>query len=61
MAYCEEAIAIIEREQIPLVGPSVDRRTFGLLIQQYNDQSVRSLVCFVCGGPHCHQQQAQRD
>ena len=45
----EEAIAIKEREQFPLVGPSVDRRTIELLLTSYNDHSVRSLVCFVCG------------
>ena len=45
----EEAIAIREREQFPVVGPSVDRRTIELLLRSYNDDKVRSLVCFVCG------------
>ena len=49
MDLYEEAIAIKERSQFPLVGPSVDRRTIELLLQSYNDDSVRSLVCFVCG------------
>ena len=36
----EEAIAIKEREQFPLVGPSVDRRTIELLLRSYNDDRV---------------------
>jgi len=49
MDLYEEAIAIRERDQIPLVGPSVDRRSIGLLTKDYNNKSVRSLICFVCG------------
>jgi len=45
----EEGIAMREREQIPAVGPSVDRRTIELVLQNYNDDAVRSLVCFACG------------
>jgi len=45
----EEGIAMREREGIPSVGPSVDRRTIELVLQNYNDDSVRSLVCFACG------------
>ena len=29
----EEAIAIIEREQVPMVGPSIDRRSIALLLK----------------------------
>eukprot|EP00973_Karenia_brevis_P026437 3647247-Karenia_brevis.AAC.1 len=32
-----EAIACLEREQFPLVGPSIDRRTVELVTQVYND------------------------
>jgi len=45
----EEAIAITERKQIPMVGPSIDRRSIGLVTKHYNDDAVCSLVCFVCG------------
>ena len=48
----EEAIAILEREQFPLIGPSVDRRALETLTRDYKDDSVRSLICFVCGQIH---------
>ena len=38
--------------QVPLVGPSVDRRTLNLLTKDYNDADVRALVCFACGQKH---------
>ena len=31
---------------IPIVGPSIDRRTFGHLREVYNSQSIRALICF---------------
>ena len=48
MDYYQEAIAYTERRNIPMVGPSVDRRTLALLVKDYNDHSIRNLVCFVC-------------
>ena len=48
----QEAIACLEREQVPTVGPSVDRRALGLLTKQYNNENIRSLVCLVCGQTH---------
>ena len=45
--YCQ-AIAEIEREQMPLIGPSVDRRTFQHVTELYNDAKVKCLVCLVC-------------
>jgi len=49
MDLYEEAIGIAERDQIPTVGPSIDRRSIALATQRYNDDAVCSLVCFVCG------------
>ena len=49
MDLYEEAIASIEREQFPLVGPSVDRRSIELLTETYNDSEVYQLICFCCG------------
>ena len=34
------------------VGYSVDRRAIGLLVQNYNDATIRSLACFCCGQTH---------
>ena len=33
---------------IPIVGPSIDRRTFAHLREVYNSHSIRALICFVC-------------
>ena len=58
MAYYCGAIAQKEQEGMPIIGPSVDRRTFKLLHQVYNSATVGSLVCFVCAQIHtrleCH-------
>lgn len=40
MAYYTGAIAQKERESMPIIGPSVDRRTFKLLRQVYNNSAV---------------------
>ena len=52
--YYQEAIAWLERSRIPAVGASVDRRTLSLLAQDYNDEKIRNLICFVCGQSHPH-------
>ena len=49
MDLYEEAIACIERDQFPLVGPSVDRRCIEMLTREYNDDQIHQLICFVCG------------
>ena len=49
MSVEEVEIATLEREQIPVVGPSNDRRVFVRLTQHYNEVSTCSIVCFVCG------------
>jgi hypothetical protein len=52
MDHYQQAISTLEREGIPLIGPSVDRRALNLLTQTYNDENVRALACFVCGQKH---------
>jgi len=39
---------------VPIVGPSVDRRTFGHLREVYNDASIYSSICFVCAQRRTH-------
>ena len=39
---------------IPIVGPSVDRRTFGHLREVYNDEELYALACFVCAQRRTH-------
>ena len=48
MGYYCEAISEIECGSVPLLGPSVDRRSFQHVAEVYNDESVQCLVCFVC-------------
>lgn len=45
--YCE-AIACRERKLFPAVGLTVDRRCMDYTLQVYNDECVRSLICFAC-------------
>ena len=56
---CKEALAVQERRRVPVVGVAVDRRAFETTFEVYNDDSIRSLICFVCarvclhtGGAH---------
>ena len=46
--FYSAAISSIERRNVPKVGYSIDRRSFGQVMQCYNDEKVRSLICFVC-------------
>ena len=39
---------------VPIVGPSVDRRTFGHLREVYNNNDICSLICFVCAQRRTH-------
>ena len=43
------AIASIERRQIPAVGLTKDRQMLRKLTRRYNDETICSLVCMVCG------------
>ena len=44
----KEALSVQERQQIPSVGYSVERRTFKYATHVYNDNRIRSLICFAC-------------
>ena len=39
---------------VPLVGSSIDRRTFGHLREVYNDKVIFTLTCFVCAQRRTH-------
>ena len=54
--YLYGAMSFLERSQVPATGLCVDRRTLRALCQRYNDQTIRCLVCFVCGQQRttCH-------
>jgi len=39
---------------VPVVGPSVDRRTFEHLQEVYNDEVICSMICFVCAQRRTH-------
>ena len=54
MAYYNAAIAERERENMPLIGPSIDRRVFKLLHRACNSETVQSLICFVCAQVKTH-------
>ena len=45
----KEALAVQERQRVPVVGAAVDRRAFQTTLEEvYNDDCIRSLICFVC-------------
>ena len=54
-----EGLAVQERRRVPVVGAAVDRRAFETTLEVYSDETIRSLICFVCarvclhtGGAH---------
>ena len=55
----KEGLAVQERRRVPVVGAAVDRRAFETTLEVYKNDSIRSLICFVCarvclhtGGAH---------
>ena len=52
--YCAAVRHHQEEKAMPAVGLSIDRRTFKLLAEVYNDSEVYSLVCFVCAQVKTH-------
>jgi hypothetical protein len=48
----KQALAVLERRGVPAVGPSVDRRTFEHVVQVYNDEAIKGLICFACAQIH---------
>ena len=51
MAYYCGAIAQKEQQRMPIIGPSIDRRTFKLLRQVYHSAAI--------GGRACNSQRSQ--
>ena len=43
-----EALAIQERQAVLAVGAAVDRRTFDITLELYNDDKIQALICFCC-------------
>ena len=48
MAYYTAAVSEREREHMPVIGPSVDRRALRLVNAVCNSTTVCSLGCFCC-------------
>ncbi len=48
MGLYKAALSAQERCSIPVAGASVDRRAFEYTGHVYNDECIRSLVCFAC-------------
>ena len=54
LAFYMYAVQEREREQIPLLGPSVDRRTLALVGKVANSDTISSLMCFACAQIRTH-------
>ena len=50
--FVYSAMSIIERRQIPSIGMATTRRALRQLTKVYNDDTIKALVCFVCGEIH---------
>lgn len=48
MCRYSEAIAGMEREKVPAVGYSIDRRAFGGIAERLADEKLVSRICLVC-------------
>ena len=48
ISYYVAAVSEREREHMPLIGPSVDRRTLALLSRLANSTTIQSMMCFCC-------------
>ena len=51
---CKHGHGLSACQGVPVVGPSIDRRTFGHLREVYDDTAIFSLICFVCVQRHIH-------
>ena len=54
LAYYMAAVREKEREHMPLIGPSVDRRSLAYVNQICLSKNVEALMCFTCGQIHTH-------
>ena len=61
MDYYEEACKERERQHVPSVGLSVDRRTLRHLQEVLQPKSVQCLMCFVCSEKHLCIRDMDRD
>jgi hypothetical protein len=49
LAYYTAAIAVVERKKVPLLGEAVDRRAIAQVLARFNNGSIHSRMCFICG------------
>jgi hypothetical protein len=61
MAYYTAAIREVERQGVPTIGVSIDRRAFKHLQEKYNSEEIQSLMCFVCAQVKVHSCHANSD
>ena len=56
IAYYTQAVCEREREHMPCIGPSVDRRVLARTTQVSQNEAVQSLICFACAQvfPYVH-------
>ena len=54
LAYYMAAVREREREHLPVIGPSVDRRALAMVHKLCRSSSVQALVCFSCAQIHTH-------
>ena len=52
LAYYVAAVSEQERQHMPIIGPSVDRRTLTLVCRLAQSSTLASLICFLCGQVH---------
>ena len=54
LAYYMAAVREREREHLPLIGPSVDRRTLAMVHKLCRSENIHGMICFVCAQVHTH-------
>ena len=54
LAYYTAAVCEREREHIPIIGPSIDRRTLTLVCRLAGSDNIQSLMCFCCAQIYTH-------
>jgi len=52
LAYYTAAVCEKEREHMPIIGPSIDRRTLTLVCRVAGSDNIQSLMCFCCNQIH---------
>ena len=54
LVYYMAAVREREREHLPLIGPSVDRRSMAMVHKLCRSQNIHGMVCFICAQVHTH-------